>query len=63
MAPMMWYTLSPDLDATSNRALATLLHPQNGIIPHIRDLFVSGAEDRIRLLLSGEESHKADHLR
>jgi hypothetical protein len=58
MAPMMWHSLGPNLDDSSGKPLATLLRPQNGILPHIRGLYVdntaidTGAEDRIRLLLS-----------
>jgi hypothetical protein len=55
---MMWHSIGPNLYDSSGKPLATLLHSQNGILPHIRDLYVgntaidTGAEDRIRLLLS-----------
>jgi hypothetical protein len=51
MATMMWRSLGPDLDASSDKSLATLLHPQNRILPHIRDLYCIGADEQIRLLL------------
>jgi hypothetical protein len=52
---MMWYSFGLKLAACPNEGLTILLHPQNGFLPHVRDLFVenaAGAEDRTRQLLS-----------
>jgi hypothetical protein len=51
MATMMWRSIGPNLDTCLDKSLATLLHPQTGILPHIRDLYCYSDDDQIRLLL------------
>jgi hypothetical protein len=58
MAPMMWKTFSTDLRPTATKALATLLHPDSGILPHVRQLDVLDAvkyrngDDTLKIVLT-----------
>jgi hypothetical protein len=57
MAPTMWQTLRTTLGESNGRSLVTLLNPDSGILPHIRELQICGTkmkdlEDRLRLLIT-----------
>jgi hypothetical protein len=58
MRAIMWNELETDLVPSSTRTMSALLHPQSGITPYIRELYVLHAadvedgEDPLRLLLA-----------
>jgi hypothetical protein len=58
VAPRLWETFKSDLRPTSKKTFGTLLHPQSGILPHIRALYTPHDLDQIhgeynlRLLIS-----------
>jgi hypothetical protein len=59
MRPIMWEVFTTDFSTTYDTLLSTLLHPNSGIVPHIRELYLSDRNDgddeddvRTRLLIA-----------
>jgi hypothetical protein len=57
MYPLMWETFSNDMCSTSTKTLETLLHPDSGILRHVKELDLEFAvdattENNLRLLIT-----------
>jgi hypothetical protein len=45
MRPIMWEVFTIDFSTTYDNLLSTLLHLDSGIVPHIRELYLSDRND------------------